>query len=111
MKRYCLAVDLIDNPALIAEYEQWHTKEKAWPEIMKSITNSGITDMQIYRAGNRLFMIMEVDDTFSFERKAAMDAHNTKVQEWEQFMWKFQQSLPFAKPGEKWVLMEQIFQL
>jgi L-rhamnose mutarotase len=56
-------------------------------------------------------MIMEVDDMFSFERKAAMDADNPKVQEWEQLMWKFQQSMPFAKPGEKWVLMDKIFQL
>ena len=111
MKRYCLAVDLVDDPALIAEYEQWHTKEKVWPEIMKSIRESGILDMQIYRVGNRLFMIMEVDDMFSFERKAAMDADNPKVQEWEQLMWKFQQSMPFAKPGEKWVLMDKIFQL
>ncbi len=111
MKRYCLAVDLIDIPALVAEYEQWHSKEKVWPEIMKSITDSGITNMQIYRVGNRLFMIMEVDDTFSFERKAVMDAVNPKVQEWEQLMWKFQQSMPFAKPGEKWLLMDKIFQL
>lgn len=111
MKRYCLAVDLVDNPALIAEYEQWHKKENTWPEIMKSITDSGIIDLQIYRVSNRLFMIMEVDDTFSFERKTEMDATNPKVQEWEQLMWKFQQSMPFAKPGEKWVLMDKIFQL
>jgi L-rhamnose mutarotase len=111
MKRYCLAVDLVDDSTLIAEYEQWHIREKAWPEIIKSIIDSGIIDMQIYRVANRLFMIMEVDDTFSFERKAAMDADNPKVQEWEQLMWKFQQPMPFAKPGEKWVLMNQIFKL
>ena len=111
MRRYCLAVDLIDDAALIAEYEQWHKPEKAWPEITKSITDAGITDMQIYRISNRLFMIMEVDESFSFERKAAMDAANPKVQEWEQLMWRFQQSFPFAKPGEKWLLMDPIFQL
>ncbi|MBC7722851.1 MAG: L-rhamnose mutarotase, partial [Pedobacter sp.] len=55
--------------------------------------------------------IMEVDNTFSFERKLAMDAANPKVQEWEQLMWKYQHGLPFAKPGEKWVLMDKIFQL
>lgn len=111
MKRYCLAVDLIDDAALIAEYQQWHTPEKTWPEVTKSIRDAGITDMQIYRISNRLFMIMEVDESFSFERKAAMDAANPKVQEWEQLMWRFQQSLPFAKSGEKWLLMDQIFQL
>lgn len=111
MKRYCLAVDLVDDPQLIDEYEQWHSAGKGWPEIKKSILDAGITNMEIYRVGNRMFMIMEVDDTFSFERKAAMDAANPKVQEWEQLMWKFQQSMPFAKQGEKWMLMKQIFTL
>ena len=111
MRKYCLAVDLVDSPELIAEYEHWHKKENAWPEIMKSITDSGIANMEIYRTGNRLFMIMETDDRFSFERKTAMDDSNPKVQEWEQLMWKFQQPLPWAKKGEKWVLMDKIFQL
>lgn len=111
MKRYCLAVDLIDKPELIAEYDNWHKKENAWPEIMKSITDSGIRNMEIYRTGNRLFMIMETDDHFSFENKAAMDIDNQKVQEWEQLMWKFQQPLPWAEKGEKWILMDKIFQL
>jgi L-rhamnose mutarotase len=111
MKRYCLALDLIDDPALIAEYEHWHKSENAWPEIRKSILDSGIANMEIYRTGNRLFMIMETDDAFSFEQKSAMDEANPKVQEWEQLMWKFQQPLPWAKQGEKWILMDKIFEL
>lgn len=111
MKKYCLALDLIDDPGLIAEYEHWHKAENARPEIKKSITDSGITNMEIYRTGNRLFMIMETKDDFSFEKKAAMDTSNPKVQEWENFVWKFQQPLPWAKPGEKWVLMDNIFHL
>jgi L-rhamnose mutarotase len=109
MKRYCLALDLKDDPELILEYQDYHTK--VWPEILKSIKGSGIETMEIYRAGNRLFMIMEVNDTFSFQRKAAMDQANTKVQEWETLMWKYQQALPFAQQGEKWVVMEKIFQV
>lgn len=111
MKRFCLALDLVDDPSLIAEYQRWHKAENGWPEIKKSILDSGIIDMQIYQVGNRLFMIMETDDSFSFERKTQMDAANQKVQEWEQLMWKFQQPLPWAKDGEKWMLMEKIFQL
>ena len=111
MKRYCLALDLIDDPDLINEYEYWHKAENAWPEIRESITGSGITDMQIYRTGNRLLMIMETVDDFSFERKSDMDAANVKVQEWEKLMWKYQQPLPWAKSGEKWLLMDKIFQL
>jgi L-rhamnose mutarotase len=109
MKRYCLALDLKDDVELISEYEAYH--REVWPEIKKSILDSGITNMEIYRFGNRLFMIIETDDSFSFDRKAAMDASNPKVQEWEALMWKFQQPLPGSKPGEKWVLMDRIFEL
>lgn len=109
MKRYCLAVDLKDDPAVIAEYKKIH--QNIWPDIRERIKADGITGMDIYLTGNRLFMIMEVNDDFSFEKKSRSDAGNPKVQEWENFMWTFQQSLPWAKPGEKWVMMEKIFEL
>ena len=108
-KRYCLALDLKNDPALIAEYEEWH--RKVWPEILKSIKDSGISHMEIYRTGNRMFMIMETASDFSFEKKGAADAGNVKVQEWEELMWKFQQPLPGSKPGEKWILMDKIFSI
>ncbi len=111
MKRYCLALDLVDDPLLIAEYEHWHKAENPWPEIKKSIQDAHITNMEIYRTGNRLFMVMETTDDFSFEKKAAMDAANPKVQQWEALMWKFHKALPWAKEGEKWMAMEKIFQL
>ena len=109
MPRYCLALDLKDDPALIAEYEKYH--EKIRPEIAESITGSGITNMEIYRIGNRMFMIMDTTDDFSFEQKAADDAANPKVQEWENLMWNYQQALPMAQEGEKWMLMKNIFKL
>lgn len=111
MRKYCFALDLKDDPALIAEYEYWHKSGNAWPENLQHIRESGITSMEIFRTGNRLFMIMETEDAFSFEKKAAMDAANQKVQEWESLMATFQQPLPWAKAGEKWVLMEKIFAL
>lgn len=108
-QRYCLALDLRDEPQLIEEYKRYH--EHVWPEITKSIRDSGIEDMQIYLLGNGLFMIMEVNKHFSFAAKGEADRLNPKVQEWENLMWRFQQPLPRAKPGEKWMLMEKIFQL
>ena len=108
-KRYCLTLDLKDDPQLIAEYRRYH--EKIWPEIAKSIRDAGIEEMEIYLLGTRMFMIMETSDDFSFSRKQALDASNPKVQEWEALMWKFQQPLPEAKPGEKWILMERVFKL
>lgn len=108
-KRYCLTLDLQDDPQLIAEYERYH--ENVWPEIARSLRDSGIEDMEIYLLGTRLFMIMEVNERFSFEAKAQADRENPKVREWEELMWKFQKPLPAAKPGEKWLLMRRIFKL
>lgn len=108
-KRYCLTLDLEDDPALVAEYRRYH--QKIWPEITASIKSAGIVDMEIYLLGTRLFMIMEANDNFSFDVKAEADRTNTKVRQWEELMWKFQKPLPQAKPGEKWILMERIFKL
>lgn len=107
--KYCFALDLKEDDTLIAEYERYH--QKVWPEIIDSIKDSGITNMEIYRVLNRLFMIMETNETFSFDKKNKMDEVNPKVQEWENLMWKYQQELPGAKPGEKWMLMSKIFEL
>ncbi len=109
MKKFCLALDLIDDPQSIAEYERYH--QNVWPQIKQSILDSGITCMEIYRIQNRLMMIIEVDDHFSFEAKDELDKNNLKVQEWEELMSKFQQPLPNSKPGEKWQLMDKIFSL
>ena len=108
-RRYCLTLDLKDDPALIAEYRRHH--QKIWPEITRSIKDADVENLEIYLLGTRMFMILEVGPNFSFEAKALADRANPKVREWEELMWKFQRTLPQAKPGEKWLLMERIFQL
>lgn len=109
MEKHCFSLDLKEEPKLISEYKEYH--KKVWPEIVESIKNAGILNLEIYLVGNRLFMIMEVNDSFSFEKKTAMDLENPKVQEWEVLMWNYQKGLPFSKKGEKWMLMEKIYQL
>ena len=108
MRRHCLALDLKNEPGLIAKYEEYH--REVWPEVLDSLLASGIQHMEIYRISNRLFMIIDVEDWFSFDKKAEMDADNQKVQDWEVLMWNYQQALPVAKPGEKWLPMEKIFE-
>ncbi len=109
--RHCFALDLKDDPKLIAEYKNHHSKEGVWPEVVESIKGAGIDALDIYLIGNRLFMVMDVNDDFSFEAKQNADLSNPKVVAWEQLMWSFQQQLPWAKGDEKRLLMDNIFTL
>ena len=109
MTRYCFALDLKEDAQSIATYEQYH--QSVWPEIIASIKEADIKTLDIYRVANRLFMIMEVGADFSFEKKAAIDAKNEMVIQREKLMWEYQQALPSAQPGQKWVLMQKIFTL
>ena len=109
MKKYCLTLNLKNDPELVRQYEEHH--KAVWPEIISSIKDAGIENMEIYRYGTTLCMTMEANDDFSFERKQEVDRNNEKVQQWEDLMWKYQQ--PFSTPGkvEKWVMMNKIFDL
>jgi L-rhamnose mutarotase len=109
MPRLCLMLDLKDDSQAIAEYRRYH--EDVWPEVTKSLRDAGIVEMEIYLGGNRLFMVLETVEGFSFEEKLRADARNPKVQEWETLMSHFQQLLPGSKPGEKWKAAECVFRL
>jgi len=109
MPRHCLTLDLKDDQTAISEYKRYHVK--IWPEVRESLRDAGVLEMEIYLAGTRLFMIMDVNDTFSLSAKAATDAANAKVQEWETIMADFQQELPLSRPDQKWVIMEKVFDL
>ena len=83
-RRFYFALDLKNDPALIAEYRKYH--EKISPEIAQSLKDCGMKDLEIYLLGTRIFMIMEVSQSFSFEKKAKADEQDPKVQAWEQLM-------------------------
>ncbi|WP_339839225.1 L-rhamnose mutarotase [uncultured Maribacter sp.] len=108
-QKHCFALDLKNDAVLINEYITYH--KKVWPEIIESIKGSHIEKLEIYLVENRLFMIMETNALFSFGKKQEADKNNAKVQEWENLMWKYQQAIPNSKPGEKWRLMNKIFEL
>lgn len=111
LRTYYLALDLRDDAEAIAAYERYHREDHFWPEIADSIREAGVRDLEIYRTGNRLFMVMTVTPSFSFDAKAALDAGNTKVQEWESLMERFQQRLPWTPEDTKWQRMDRIFSL
>ncbi|WP_250623361.1 L-rhamnose mutarotase [Pinirhizobacter soli] len=104
-------LDLRNDARAIAEYERWHRADTIWPDVVKSIRDAGIIDMRIYRTGNRLVMVMEPGPGYDAAAKAASDASNPRIQAWEQLMDTFQERLPWAADGQKWVPMDEIFRL
>jgi L-rhamnose mutarotase len=111
MQRFCLTLDLRDDPELISEYLYWHRKENIWPEIPEGIKAVGIRSMDIYLLGNRLFMIIEAGPGFDFNRDMARLATLPRQAEWENFVSRFQVSEPGSGSAEKWKRMDQIFAL
>jgi L-rhamnose mutarotase len=108
--RYGLALDLKDDPALIARYEAFHLE--VWPEVLRHIREQGVLSMEIYRLGTRLFMVMDTDDAvYTAERMAQASLNNPVVQRWETLMWEFQAPTPWTPAGQKWVLMDRLFDL
>ena len=107
MKRYCQTLELRDDPALIEKYCEAHAH--VWPEIQAGIREVGILDMQIYRLGTRLFMIMDTVDDFDFVSDNARLATLPRQAEWEAYVSQFQGCDPNAKSDEKWQLMVRIF--
>ncbi len=109
--RTCLALDLKDNPDLIAQYEHFHTPDGIWKEIPVGIKAGGIEDMQIYRIGNHLFMIAETIEGVTLEEAFEATGKHPRQPEWAAFMAGFQQKLKEAKPEEHWAKMQKIFSL
>ena len=105
-RRLCFALDLIDDPAKIAEYEQHHRPGAVWPQIVDDIRAQGIEGMEIWRTGDRMVMIATVADDYPRDRDIPAE-----YDVWESLMWTFQKALPHAAPGQKWVPMHRIFDL
>jgi L-rhamnose mutarotase len=111
MRRLHFALDLKNDPGLIAEYERWHQPDRIWPEVVDSLRAARIMELEIFRCGDRLTMVMEVPDDFSVADQAALAGASKRVRAWEELMWRYQRPLRFAKAGEKWVPMSRIFSL
>ncbi len=110
-QRTCLALDLKEDDELIAQYEHFHQPEHIWPEIPEGIRAGGVVDMQIYRIGNHLFMIVETEEGIDVPTAFEAIGKMPRQPEWAAFMAGFQQRLSEAKPHEHWAEMNYIFSL
>jgi L-rhamnose mutarotase len=108
-RKICLALDLIDDAALIESYVRMHEPESVWPAVIDHIRAQGVLEMEIWQRGNRLFMIVEAEDDYPRQMTGAETA--SENERWESLMGALQRPLPGSEPGEKWSTMRRIFSL
>jgi L-rhamnose mutarotase len=112
MHRTYFALDLRDDPELIAAYERWHRPEHIWPEVTLGLRARGVVELELFRCGNRLLQVLRHEPAAGAQTSPAPpELSSNRLAEWERLMWQFQAPLPFAQPGEKWVPMQRIFSL
>lgn len=110
-KRYCKTLSLKDDKQLIEDYKKVHAPGAAWPEITQGMREVGITDMEIYIQGTRLFMIMDTVAGFDHDKAMSELAKKPRQSEWETHVSRFQQSSAEATADEKWQLMDRIYKM
>jgi L-rhamnose mutarotase len=109
MTRHLLMVDLKDDPDVVARYKEHH--RRVWPEVLGSLKDAGIADMEIFMLGRRLVMVVETNGRDVQACFAAHVASNPRVAEWEALMKSMQQPAPGGAPEEWWAQMEPVFRL
>lgn len=108
--RRCFAVDLVDDADMIARYEAWHEAGGPPAAVTAAIRADDVRELEIWRVGDRMFMILEQGSGYDPAAKAARDAADPDVQAWDALMRTFQKPLPFS-PDQTWTEMTRIYAL
>jgi L-rhamnose mutarotase len=104
-----LTLDLKGRRA-VGPYRRHHAA--AWPEVLRSLRNVGVKEMEIFALGRRLVMVLETRRGFDAKRDFARHrASHPRCAEWEDLMKGYQQAPPGAPRGALWTPMERVFSL
>jgi L-rhamnose mutarotase len=109
MQAYGMALDLRDDPKLIARYRREHAS--VWPEVAQRLREIGVTEMKIFLLGRRMFMYCETRDGFDPGKDFPRSMDDPTYRKWDELMRTMQERVAEAKPGEWWAMMEKVFDL
>src|SRR5881397_3233311 len=109
VQAYGMALDLRDDPTLIARYKKEHAS--VWPEVLARLREVGVTEMKIYLLGRRMFMYCETRDGFDPAKDFARANDDPTYQKWDALMRTMEGRVAEAKPGEWWAMMQLVFDL
>ncbi len=100
-------MDMPDDPATIAAYDQAHRVGHTPPAVLDMQRRHGIADLEIFRADNRLAMLMHVTEAFDPAGIEAESASNPVLIAWHRQMGVMQRP-PFAD-GRNWPEAVRVF--
>ncbi len=106
MPLFAQALDLIDDPALIAEYESHH--QAVWPEVCTGLRGIGIRWLRIWRHQTRLFMVFEAGPTFDPKADFQTYTADPRCAAWDTLMRRYQRPLPGAPSTAWWTPMKLV---
>ena len=100
-------MDLNNEADVLEAYDEAHRPGNTPRAVIEAQRRHGIAEMEIYRAGDRLIMIMEVTDSYN---PAALDtdsARSVEITSWHQRMAQLQKA-PLAD-GMAWPEARRVF--
>ncbi len=109
MKRYAMTVMLKDDPEIIRRYEQYHANP--FLETNEGLLRVGIKRIYIYRFLRTLFLFMETRDDFDMDVDLPKYKEHPRAREWDELMATFQETIPGAPKGSKWVQLREVYAL
>jgi L-rhamnose mutarotase len=110
MKVFAMTINLKDDEEIIKRYKEYHSNP--FPEVVESLSRSGVLDLKIFLRDRRMFMYMTTTDEYDPSKKTAGDLErHPRMEEWHRLMNSFQEPAAEAGEGEWWASMDQVFDL
>jgi L-rhamnose mutarotase len=104
MKRYGMVIGL--KPEKLDDYKRLHAA--VWPEVLKKIAECNIRNYTIFFQENLLFSYFEYVGT-DFAADMAKMAADPATQRWWKETDPCQVPVPWARKGDWWSAMEEVF--
>ena len=105
-----LTANLVADPKMQQEYLDYHaTQFEKWPELSRGFCNADFQQLLIFRNGRQLILVISIPKGESLDKlNPRTTENNPRVNEWNKLMGKYQEGLPGAGTGVKWVFLERI---
>ncbi|WP_187264492.1 L-rhamnose mutarotase [Pontibacter beigongshangensis] len=105
-----LTASLVQDSTLQKEYLDYHaTQFEEWPEVARGFCNASFQQLQLFKYGRQLMLIISIPKGASLEELDPKTAENNpRVDDWNNLMKKYQEGIPDAAPGETWVFLKPL---